>query len=157
MALPTGFPPRGPSGIRSIRFFKTGTLTAAFDGNAYFFANEPASANTFAQLPAFNATSTSVRVGDNSVAPPITGMPMGGGLGTPQSNGTVAKAPTVVWSHGIRICNDGSTTDFLEYSFDGVSVHGKLLAGEKIVYNFRHEGGIALRGTVGVAFRVEAW
>ena len=157
MALPAGFPSRGPSGIRSIRFYKTGTLTAAFDGNAYFFASEPASANTFAPLPAFNATSTSVRVGDNSVTPPIAGMPMGGGLGTPQGDGSIAKAPVVIWSHGIQICNDGTSTDVLEYSFDGVNVHGKLLAGEKPIFNHRHESCIALRGTPGVVFRVTAW
>lgn len=59
-----------------------------------------------------------------------------------------------VWSGSLRVCNDGGGV--LEFSFDGNTVHGKLLAGETVVYRDRIEAGISVRG-VGVTYRIEAW
>jgi hypothetical protein len=62
------------------------------------------------------------------------------------------------WAFGIRICNDGTTTDKIDYSFDAVNVHGQLKAGETVVYLHRHESGIAIRASSGTpSFRIEAW
>lgn len=56
------------------------------------------------------------------------------------------------WSYSIRITVTGGD---LEFSFDGTNVHGKVLSGQSCVYEKRHEGGIAVRGTG--TFYVEAW
>lgn len=72
---------------------------------------------------------------------------------------TLAEAPyPAVFSGSIRVCNDSSTLG-LEISFDGVNVHGRLQPDEQVIYEHRHESGIALRGVGGPtgAFRVEAW
>lgn len=61
-------------------------------------------------------------------------------------------------SSGIRLINDGGTT--LEYSFDGINVHGSLGASESIDTNNirRSEWSIFLR-TPGAAttYRLEVW
>jgi len=61
----------------------------------------------------------------------------------------------------IVIYNDSAIpADGIEFSFDGVNVHGVVFAGEKLVYRERHEAGIAIR-TLGVggacSVRIEAW
>lgn len=60
--------------------------------------------------------------------------------------------PEQGWSYHLRIVVTGGD---LEYSFDGTTVHGKVLSGSDALYQKRHEGGIAVRGTG--TFYVEAW
>jgi len=57
----------------------------------------------------------------------------------------------------IRIYNDSSKA--IEISFDGgATIHGKVLAGEIIVWERRYEKEIWLRGEeAGSAKRLEAW
>jgi hypothetical protein len=61
--------------------------------------------------------------------------------------------PEQGWSYHIKIRAVGGN---LEFSFDGVNVHGFVLAGTESYYQKRHEGGIAVRGA-GATFHVEAW
>jgi hypothetical protein len=139
MPFPASWPPRVPSGIRSIRFFASGVAAAAFDANAFMFL-DGAGANPI--IPAPN-----VPYGSNApVVNPLT--PTGTGTTTPPI------VHPMLWSGNIRICNDGGAT--LEYSFDGTNVHGRILASESFTYRNRYEAGIAVRGA-GAAFRVEAW
>lgn len=58
------------------------------------------------------------------------------------------------WSQGIRIV---ATTADLEYSFDGVNVHGMIPAGNEFFYFDRHEGGISVRSAVASVYEIEAW
>jgi hypothetical protein len=161
MALPAGFPPRAPSGVRSIRFYATGTCGPTFDTNAIFFT-ATAGATATQPLPVVKSAATvagttgqAQNPASGNTTPVATTVPP-----TPQGGGTNdAGAPTnVIWSMGIRVVNDG--TGDMEVSFDGVNVHGRLKANEIATYYRRHEGGIALRGAGGVGtptFRVEAW
>ena len=61
--------------------------------------------------------------------------------------------PEQGWSTKIRIIALGAN---VQYSFDGTTVHGIVLAGTYGEYDHRHEGGIAVRG-VGSTFHIEAW
>lgn len=61
--------------------------------------------------------------------------------------------PEQGWSGNISI---RAVTANVEYSFDGTTVHGLVLAGTQTIYQHRYEGGIAIRG-VGATFYVEAW
>lgn len=101
------FPAPLPSNIKSLRFYKTGTLTANFADNKWAFERpDPAD-------PA---------------------------------------QPEQGWSYHLRIVVTGGD---LEFSFDGTNVHGTVLSGKEGMYQKRHEGGIAVRGTG--TFYVEAW
>lgn len=143
MAFPTPWPPRPPSGIRSIRFFTSGTATANFSDRAYLFI-DGSGANPFTPgVP----TTTSEGVTNN----PLT--PTGTGSQGVVSQLTASERP-LIWSGNIRIFNDGNGD--LEFSFDGVNVHGRLLKGEYHMYRNRYEAGISVRGS-GHAFRIEAW
>ena len=147
MPFPTNWPPRVSSGIRSIRYYQTGTVTANFSDNGYLFI-DGVGANTFTPSP-------NVSYGSNgTVNNPLT--PSGTGTAT-VANAMVGGPAPMIWSNSIRVCNDGSGV--LEFSFDGTNVHGKLLSGEQVIYRNRIEAGIALRGVGGTTptFRVEAW
>ena len=67
---------------------------------------------------------------------------------------TVAKARQA-WSQGIRVQVSNTSGDYLEYSFDGVNVHGRIGQNETDVSFIRMEGGIAVRGQG--TFWIEAW
>lgn len=143
MPFPAAWPPRSSSGIRSIRFYAGGTATLNFSDNALLFI-DGAGANPYTPVPPVDGGST---------ANPLT--PGGTGAAT-VANGMAGGPPPMIWSGNIRICNDGANS--LEYSFDGVNVHGLLLKGEIFAYRNRYEAGIAVRGVGGTtAFRVEAW
>lgn len=146
MAFPAAWPPRVASNTRSIRFFTSGTATANFSDNAFLFI-DGAGANTFTPVP-------NVPYGSNTpVADPLT--PAGTGAATVASAMVGGPAP-LIWSYAIRVFNDGNST--LEFSFDGTNVHGRLLTGEEMTYNKRHEAGIAVRSIGGTpTFRIEAW
>jgi len=62
-----------------------------------------------------------------------------------------------VYSGGLRITAIGG---YLEFSFDGVNVHGRVVAAGAVPgvgdYPNRHEAGICVRGTA-TTFIVEAW
>lgn len=155
MAFPSNWPARAPSGIRSIRFYATGTTTANWSDNAFLFVDD-AGANTYTPLPIIKAGSSTV-VNISS--------PMGGGVATDIPPGEGAGPKAYIWSGTIRICNDGGNP--LEFSFsaptdaaDITVVHGSLRANEIAVYRNRHEGGIAFRipaSGSATNFRVEAW
>lgn len=152
MAFPTGWPPRRPrSTRRSLRFYVTDTATALFDDKAYLFIDD-ADANPYTPLPyVAPGSSTPVELGSQ---------PLGTGAAPQDANlsqtdpSKQALPKAAVWSGSIRICNDGGGT--LEFSFDGTTVHGKLLANETVIYRDRIESGIAVRG-LGVTYRIEAW
>jgi hypothetical protein len=57
------------------------------------------------------------------------------------------------WAQAIKIKATGGT---IQFSFDGVNVHGEVAAGETTIYWDRHESGIALRGG-GFTYLLEAW
>lgn len=97
---------------------------------------------------------TPARVGDLQAG----GTPMGGGTNDadPESYG----APTAsAFASTLYIANDdGTATNTIEYSFDGINVHGEVLGGEAIRLYSVHESGIAVRFTAGTpAFRVIGW
>lgn len=142
MAFPPSWPPRYPSTSRTLRFYVTDTATANFADKAYMFA-EQTTANPYTPLPVVQPGSNAVVVVPNTA---------GSGLATPTSTG--AEGPVAqIWSSYIRISVSGAV---LEYSFDGTTVHGQILAGESFLYYERRESGIAVRGA-GAAFRIEAW
>lgn len=151
MALPAGFPPRSASGRRSIRAYFTGTPTVSFDGFAKRFI-EGAGANPFAPQPV-QVPDEQGGVDTQAAAIPLT--PTGAGTKKP-ADSKPAISPEL-WSYGLRIsCDDADATKYIEVSFDGVNVHGKLFGGKEATYFNRIEAGIAVRGTAG-SFRVEAW
>ena len=140
MPFPLTWPPRVPSGIRSIRFFVSGTAAAAFDANAFMFL-DGVGANPITPAPI-------VPYGSN--APVVNPL-------TPTGTGTTAPplVPPMLWAGNIRVFNDGGAP--LEISFNGTDVHGRILVADKfLTYKTRYEAGIAVRGA-GAAFRIEAW
>lgn len=144
MPVPSTWPPRPPSGQRSIRFYKTGALTANFADNCWVFGDAANNANPYTPLPPVVSGTT----GAPTVVPPS---PWGGGQNDPDS------PPTMIWAGTLRITVVGGD---LEFSFDPanppVIVHGKVLASDRVaVYRNRFEAGIAVRGTG--TFYVEAW
>lgn len=158
MAFPAAWPPRLPSGRRSIRFFASGTTTGAFDGNAFLFFDD-VGANTFTPTPYVAPGSTAaVKVGDLASPSAIFGTGR-------NANDVVYTVPAseqnpfaYIWSGTIRIFNDGANP--IEFSFDGTNVQGVIKTTEALTYRDRHESGISLRfpgGGAGSAFRVEAW
>lgn len=140
MAVPSTWPPRPASGRRSIRFYKTGTLTGNFSDNCWIFADAANNANPYTPLP----------VAQPGVATAVPATPWGTG-----QNDAADPAP-MIWSTGIRIVVTGGD---LEFSFDSANppaiVHGKVLSGATGVYVDRVEAGIAVRGAG--TFYVEAW
>jgi hypothetical protein len=160
MANPAGWPPRPHSSIRSIRFYVTASATSLFSDNAFLFASGGAgSANTYTPLPNPGTANTTViaaqvePTGTTVVVPSISGT---GRADINPQDGSLPPVP-MIWSMGIRICNDG--TGDLEYSFDGTNIHGRLKQGEIASYPRRHEAGISIRGVAAATptFRVEAW
>lgn len=156
MPFPATWPPRGASGTRSIRFYKTGTTTALFSDNGYIFA-DTTSANPYVALPF-------VPPGGERVTAAIGSPPIGGGRDAHDANsdpaaGVIAPPPpTMIWCRAIIIHNDSANA--IEISFDGVNVHGFIPGGVTVVRTYfdRFEAGIALRGFGGVGgFKVEAW
>ena len=151
MALPAGWPGRPASGVRSIRFYVSGTASANFSDNAYLFI-DTTGANPYTPLPQIDP-------GANTT---LTVPPVPQGTGTFSTGmtltGVAVADKALIWSGNIRICNDDGGAS-LEYSFDGTNVHGLLKKGEQFLYCDRYECGIAIRG-VGRGtpdFRVEAW
>ncbi len=65
-------------------------------------------------------------------------------------------------SAGILLLNEGTTGNIIQYSFDGVSVHGDLdpdLASAGIAFDNRHQDRIYFRLSTGTSanVRVESW
>ena len=137
MPFPEGWPPRKPSGIRSIRFYVTGTGSANFDDNAFLFS-DGVGANSHTPLPVVEpGSSEDVTLEAN---------PMAGGqndLGAPKP---------MAFSKFVQIT---AASAAVEFSFDGINVHGTVPAGERRTME-RYEAGISIRG-VGATFVVEAW
>lgn len=156
MALVDGFPARASSSRRSIRFYKTGTTAGtAFDatGNSFLFITG-AGVNPYAPLPPVT------RPDEKEPADPTEVPPTPWGSGENELSGTPPQWPPTqayIWSFGIYIKNTGATND-LEFSFDGVNVHGRLAPGAERIYYNRFEAGMALRGvTANTTYIVEAW
>jgi hypothetical protein len=163
MPFPAGWPPRVASGRHSLRFYATGTATAAFADSAFLFADQ-AGANPFTPLPYVPPGGEPGKSGP-TVLPPT---PSGTGqdahdVNTSISFDTIA-APVqqevphkMMWSFGIIVANDSpSGGPDLEYSIDGTNVAGLVKAGELHAYDYRHEAGICFRG-LGAVFRCIAW
>lgn len=157
MAFPTGFPARSSSGIKSLRFYQAGTAnTAVFSDNAFLFISG-AGANPYTPLPVVKSGPATVDASGNASLP-ATIVPSMAGTGRADVNPQDGSLPPVslIWSMGIRVCNDG--TGVLEISFDGTNTHGSLKSGEIANYARRHEAGISLRCPAGsAAYRVESW
>ena len=159
MAFPVGWPPRPATGRRSIRVFISGTTTNNFADNAYLFS-ALTGANTFVPTPYVRPGSSAVvHHGDLTVG----GSPSGGGM-DPHDADMSKTAPadqpvpvTMIWPQTIVVSNDGLSD--IEFSFDGINVHGIVREGEKCVYRERMEAGISVRepGGAAIAFRVEGW
>jgi hypothetical protein len=152
MAFPPAWPPRVPSGVRSIRFYTSGTATSAFADNAFMFL-DGAGADPYTPAPFVPYGSSAPVV--NPPTPTGTG---GGPVGSPYTDPSQAPPTSwpMLWSGNVRICNDGAGA--LEYSFDGTNVHGLLKSGEIFMYRNRYEAGIAIRGVAATPlFRIEAW
>lgn len=137
-----------PSGRRSMRFYIEGTATANYADNAYIFSLHGMTPGVSGLMV---PTQPTVRAGGevasgNPATPAITS-PMGGT--TPQA--------AVVAAYAFRIYNDG--TDPLEFSFDGVHLHGVVMGGKEALYRQRYEPGICVRGrdSTTPTFRIEAW
>lgn len=137
MPLPASWPPRFPSGRRSIRFYKTGAASGAFADNAWIFADAANNANPYTPLPVIApGSNTTVNLGPS-----------------PQGTGQNDSDPVpMIWANAIRITAVGGD---IEFSFDGTNIHGKVLSGQSAIYRERVEAGIAVRGTG--TFHVEAW
>jgi hypothetical protein len=158
MPLPTGWPPRVATSIRSIRVYLTGTATAAFADNAFLFS-QATSANTFIPTPYVPPGQESAVPGWTPTVVPAP--PFGGGAGTPgefntdpRLNPPIPPPPTpMIWSKSIKITNSGGAILF--FSFDGVNIHGQVAANSVFWYWDRYEAGIALQGST--AFVIEAW
>ncbi len=145
MALPVNWPPPMMSGRFSLRFYATGTATAAFADNAFIFKN---GTGVSAILPLPDV--------DPGESPAVFALPPPTHVVPTAPAGTITPLTTegYLYASTIRICNDGGGV--LAYSFDGTNVHGTLKANEIVVYRNRHEAGIAFNGASAV-FRVEAW
>ena len=145
MPFPPGWPPRVPSGTRSIRFYTAATATALYDDRAYLFS-QGAGANPFSPLPV-------VRPGEDVSAPDYNGphnVPA-----TPAGTGKNGDDPVpMIWSSSIKILNKGATSIY--FSFDGTNDHGEVAPGTELHMTDVYEAGIAIRGA-GNDFVVFAW
>lgn len=161
MVFPANWPPALPSGRRVLRFYQAGTLTVNFSDNAWLFIDGKA----FLPLPVVPPGSVApVHVGrpaDPSASPPeglMPSAPSGGGVASPNVDGS-AGPPPMAWCAGIQIQIEAGA--YLEYTFDGVTVHGRITGGVtefvRNEYRDRYEAGIAVRGTNLAAFILEAW
>lgn len=100
--------------------------------------------------------STQVRVGNRTAG----GGPMGTGILNPDPilDPYGSTVPHVFASTILIHNDDGTATNTLEFSFDGINVHGVVRGGEELVLRRRQEAGIAVRLGVGTpAFRIHAW
>lgn len=150
MALPTGFNSRQPTGRRTFRFFASGSVTTNDFADKAFLFTENSAANV-TPLPVVTASPDSA----TPTAVVVPNVPTGQG----QNDGPSPAVP-LIYSGTIRIFNDETSGgNDLEFSFDGTNVHGRVKAGEQLVYRNRIESGIALKSpaAASVAFRVEAW
>lgn len=166
MAFVTGFPARQPSGQTSIRFYvSTTTAGAAFDsaGNSFIFI-DGAGANPYTPLPVVRPGDDVSRLGLLGAKVVIPPNPAGTGenyltddpsLPIGQGHLTEPSVKAYIWSHSIRISNTGGND--IEFSFDGVNVHGVVPAGTVREYLSRREAGIAVRAAAPTTFRIEAW
>jgi hypothetical protein len=149
MAFPAGWPPRLSTNGRPIRFYVKASGTAAFADAAYLFS-DGVGANTFTPTPV-------IAPGDCKTVVNFPATPFGTGVGSPESG----QPEAMIWANTIRVCNDESVGGAeLEFSFDGVNVHGRIAAGSSVIYRHRAEAGIAVRAAapdLAVAFHVEAW
>ena len=157
MAVPTNFPLRFPTGIRSLRFFVSDTATADYADTAFFFI-DGAGANPYQPTPylAPGAESTPWAAGNQTLFP---GTPLGTGRNANDANLNLAiasQAPPVamIWCANIRIINNGGGDLF--FTFDGTNDHGVVKTGTTALYRNRYECGIAFRGAA-VTFHCEAW
>lgn len=58
-----------------------------------------------------------------------------------------------VWSQAIKI---KAISGAIEFSFDGVEIHGRVAGGETVIFWERHESAIAIRGATST-FELEVW
>lgn len=151
MPVPPGWPSRPPTGYSCLRFFKLVATTTTFADNAWMFSSMM-----------FNKALPYVAPGSSAPVDLSPGV-IGGGQDPHDAVGGVPVPVPVATAGTIRICNDApaGTGSALEYSFDGVTVHGVLFDGEEFVYRNRHESGISVRSrpatAAPIAARVEAW
>jgi hypothetical protein len=62
-------------------------------------------------------------------------------------NGMSVADARQAWSNGIRLRVSAGVGNYVEFSFNGVDIHGRIETGEDPeVYLNRYEGGISVRG-----------
>lgn len=148
MPFPVGWPPRPEEGMRNIRVFIEGETEGDFENKAFLFFDVVGAVQTVPTPIVEPGSTETVNLGTP---------PFGGGVSTPDD------PKPQIWSDNVRVVNL-DPTNFLEFSFDGVNVHGKIGPESGLSYRNRSEGGIALRGKSpanvivdNVPFIVEAW
>jgi len=164
-----GWPPRPASGRRSARMYHKATIVPSgastpFGDHAILFI-EVVGANMMVPLPYVEPGSVvDVDVGDIAIA----GSPMGTGMRAehvaPPSHENPPATQEIenyhqLWANSIRVYNEGPNP--IEFSFDGVNVHGYIGAAKSVTYKDRYEAGICFR-RIGLAavnniVHVEAW
>lgn len=154
MAFPNTWPPRVPSGTRSLRVYLTGTTTALFSDNGFIFA-DVANANPYTPLPY-------VAPGGERTTVAVPATPWGSGKDNhdtnpdPAAGPIIAPPPKMIWCRALLI--RAGSGGAVEFSFDGTNVHGSVAASGERLYFDRFEAGIALRGAGGTpTFTIEAW
>lgn len=158
MAFPVSWPPRPSSGVKSLRFYVTGTSTANFADNGFMFADD-AGANPYLVTPVVPAGGEDINAAAGTSA--NSGSPMGGGRNRldadPDPKNRVLPPPLPqIWASHIKITNTGGSA--LEVTFEGTVVQGFVPASSSVIYDGRYESGIAVRGSGGTGtFHIEAW
>ena len=159
-------PPRCP-GVRSLRIYVADTVVSgsvfADNTNHWLF---------HALDPGYTDTGDIEAAGGKFGSYLKPGPPFGGnrapspGTTLRTTNATITDRtqdpppPPFIHSQYIRITNLNTTTgEDLEFSFDGVNVHGYVPAGESRVYDDRREAGIAIRpvAAADTDFILEVW
>jgi hypothetical protein len=147
---------RKPSGIRSARVFidwnDVGVTTTAFADRAFAF-RDLTGATPYEQTVVTNP-------GDETATIALKTGPTGGTVY--KNHPSAAPGSDLIlnqlWCRYIQIWNVGGTAEDLLVSFDGVTTHARIPAGETILYPDRFEAGISLSSASGgVQFYVEGW
>lgn len=141
-----------PENIRGARVYYAGTATANFIDTNVAFRDLPGAAP-------YDQT-VIIKPGAEKATISLSRSPSGGTVrASPfDAAGTTPLKPQV-WVRYLQIWHMGNVNVDLEFSFDGVDVHGVLEDRGTpyfVLYPDRYEGGIALRG-LGVEFKVEGW
>jgi hypothetical protein len=149
MPFPEGWPPRAVSSKRGLRFYRTGTSTASFEDNAWFFGS---SLGAHQPLP---------YVKPGSLDPVFVGTVAGGGRDPRDTALGERPGIPITCPRFCLVFNDEEEGGgVLQVSWDGVDVHMEVFPQQEWTVEDILEGGISVRtrpGDADCAFRVVAW